>query len=73
MVNILLNMIKVDFKERLIADSCLERGYYNGLFKKTRDSYIIGVNDTEVNTLKDVTLQAEEADNGTKTPTLRSL
>ena len=78
-VNILLGMIKVDPEERLSADGCLERGCHNGLFRKTRDGHIVGANDTEVNTPGDATSQAEEAeeaeesDDGTKTPTLRSL
>ena len=78
MVNILLGIIKADFKERLLADSYLERGYYNSLFKKTYNGYIIGTNNTEVNTLKDATSQAKEVDkadktdNRTETPTLQS-
>lgn len=74
-VNILLDMIKVDPEERISADGCLERGCHNGLFRKTRDGHIVGANDTEVNTLGDATSQAEEAeeaDDGTKTLTLRS-
>lgn len=68
-------------KTTFIAGSlwgCLERGCHNGLFRKTHNGYIVGANDTEVNTLKDATSQAEEAeeaeeaDDGTKTPTLRS-
>ena len=46
-------MIKVDFKERLMVNSCLKRGYNNGLFKKTYNSYIMGINNTEINTSKD--------------------
>ena len=74
-VNILLGMIKADPEERLSADGCLERGCHNGLFRKTRNGHIVGANDTEVNTPEDATSQAEEAeeaDDGTKTPTLRS-
>ena len=74
-VNILLGMIKVNPEERLSADGCLERGCHNGLFRKTRDGHIVGANDTEVNTPEDTTSQAEEAeeaDDETKTPTLRS-
>jgi hypothetical protein len=66
-------MIKVNLKERLSVDSCLERGCYNNLFKKTCDGYIVGVNDTEVNTLEDTILQVEEAkevDDKIKMPTL---
>ena len=73
-VNILFNIIKVNPEERLLADSCLERGCYNSLFKKTHDGHIMGANDIEVNTLEDTTSQAkeaEEADDKTKTPTLQ--
>jgi len=55
-VNILINIIKVNFKERLLADSCLKREYYNSLFKKTYNSYIIDTNNIEVNTLEDATV-----------------
>jgi len=72
-VNILIGIIKVNFKERLLADSCLERGYYNGLFKKTCNNYIVDINNIKVNTLKDAIAQAEEANNRAKTLTLRLL
>ena len=49
-------MIKVNPKERLTVDSYLERGCYNSLFRKTYNSYIMGTNDIEVNTLKDAIL-----------------
>ena len=55
---------------------CLKRGYYNSLFRKTYNGYIVGINNTEVNTLKDATSQAKkakEADNRTKILTLQSL
>ena len=55
-VKILFSIIKVNPKERLSADSCLERGYHNNLFRKTRDGYIVGINDTEVSTLENTTL-----------------
>ena len=56
MVNILFSIIKANPKEKLLVDNYLERGYYNGLFKKTYNSYIVGANDIKVNTLKDATL-----------------
>jgi hypothetical protein len=70
-VKILLSIIKVNLKERLSADSYLERGCYNSLFRKTYNGYIVGTNNTEVSTLEDTTLQAKEADNKTKIPTLQ--
>ena len=69
-------MIKADPKERLLVNGCLEKGCYNSLFKKTYNGYIVGANNTEVNTLKDATSQvkkvdkADKIDNGIKTLTL---
>jgi hypothetical protein len=71
-VKILLSIIKVNLKERLSADGYLERGCHNSLFKKTCNSYIVGINDIKVSTLEDTTLQAKEADNKTKILTLQS-
>ena len=70
--DILLGMIKIDPKERISTDECLVRGCGNGLFRVTRDGHILGAEDTEVNTPGDTTSQADSADDGTKTPTLRS-
>ena len=67
-------MIKVNPKKRLLADSYLKKGYHNNLFKKTCDGYIMGTNNTEVNTLKDTISQAKKAkevDNKTKILTLQ--
>ena len=65
-------------KTTFIAKSlqgCLKRRYYNSLFKKTYNSYIVGANNTKVNTLKDTISQAKEAeevDNRIKILTLQS-
>ena len=69
MVGILLGMIKIDPEERFSADDCLERGCRGGLFRKSHDGHTVGA---EVNTPDDATSQAEEADDGTKTPTMQS-
>ena len=65
-------MIKVNPKERLMANSYLEKKCDNGLFKKTYDSYIVGVNDIKVNILKDAISQAKETNNRIKTSILWS-
>lgn len=72
MMGILLNMIKVDPKERFTADQCLQRGLENGLFRTNRDGQIVLQNDTEVNTLVEISWQAESPENGEKTPTPQS-
>jgi hypothetical protein len=71
-VKILFNIIKVNLKERLLTDSCLEKRYHNSLFRKTCDSYIVGVNDIKVSTLENTTSQAKEVDNKIKMLILRS-
>lgn len=67
-MDILFNMIKADPEERFTADQCLLKGLENGLFRKSQDGYIIGANDTEVDTPAEAAWQADSLEDGPKTP-----
>lgn len=62
MMDILLNMIKVDPKERFTADQCLQRGLKNGLFTRDRDGEIVLQDYTGVKTPTEVSWQAESSE-----------
>ena len=72
MMEILLNMIRVDPKERFTADQCLQRGLDSGLFRRNRDGQIVLQDETEVNAPAEVSWQAEYPEDRVKTPTPQS-
>ena len=70
-MDIIFNMIKVNPKERFTADQCLLKGLQNGLFIKSQNGYIIGADDTEVNTPAEVAWQTDSSkDNSPQPPQL---
>ena len=61
-------MIKVNPEERFTADRCLLKGLNYGLFRKSRNGYIIGANDTEVDTPAEVAWQTDSSKDGSPQP-----
>ncbi|KAL8765118.1 MAG: hypothetical protein Q9209_007701 [Squamulea sp. 1 TL-2023] len=71
-MDIILNMIKGDPRERFTADQCLQEGLENGLFKRNRDGEIVLLDDTEANTTTEGSWQTESSESGEVTPTPQS-
>ncbi|KAL9117189.1 MAG: hypothetical protein Q9187_006276 [Circinaria calcarea] len=63
-MDLLFNMIKANPEERYTADQCLLKGLRSGLFRKSREGYIIGANDREVDTPAEVAWQTDSSKNG---------
>jgi serine/threonine protein kinase len=72
-IDILINMVKIQPEERFTAEQCLQRGCSNGLFRKRNDGHIIGAEEAlDDNNTETVNVSDEASNDGGTTPTEQS-